>query len=90
MVPRTEMAAINVDASMQEVVRMLRRFRHSRFPVYEGTHRQRHRRAVGQRPGRAALGGQSQQTVASAGLRRLLQPPVLVPEGAERPRCWRA
>jgi CBS domain containing-hemolysin-like protein len=83
MVPRTEVAAINVDASMQEVVRTLRRFRHSRFPVYEGTIDN----VIGVLSAKDLVGlrsaGQSQQTVASAGLRRLLRPPVLVPEGAE-------
>ena len=83
MVPRTEVIAISVDASMQDVIRTLRRYRHSRFPVYEGTIDN----VIGVLSAKDLVGlrsaTQSQQTVQSAGLRRLLRPPVLVPESAE-------
>jgi putative hemolysin len=83
MVPRTEVVAISVDASMQNVVRTLRRYRHSRFPVYEGTIDN----VIGVLSAKDLVGlrsvAQSQQTVQSAGLRRLLRPPVLVPESGE-------
>jgi CBS domain containing-hemolysin-like protein len=83
MVPRTEVVAISVDSSMPEVIRTLRRYRHSRFPVYEGTIDN----VIGVMSAKDLVGlrsdAHSQQTVLSAGLRRLLRPPVLVPEGAE-------
>ena len=84
MVPRTELVAISVDASMQAVIRTLRRYRHSRFPVFEGTIDN----VIGVLSAKDMVGlrtvtPSAQQTVASAGLRRLLRPPVLVPEGAE-------
>ena len=37
MVPRTEIIAVPVEASVQEAIRVALRHRHSRFPVYEQT-----------------------------------------------------
>lgn len=37
MRPRTEVAAISIDATEEEVRELMRRERYSRFPVYEGT-----------------------------------------------------
>ena len=88
--PRTEVIAISVDASMQDVIRTLRRYRHSRFPVYEGTIDN----VIGVLSAKDLVGlrsaTQSQQTVQSAGLRRLLRPPVLVPESGRGIRGPRA
>jgi CBS domain containing-hemolysin-like protein len=37
MVPRTDMAAVSLDASMEEILDAINRCGHSRIPVYEGT-----------------------------------------------------
>jgi putative hemolysin len=37
MIPRTEIVAIEVGATFEEVLKVIRESQHSRFPVYEGT-----------------------------------------------------
>ena len=37
MVPRTEIIALPVESTVQDALRVARRYRHSRFPVYEQT-----------------------------------------------------
>jgi magnesium and cobalt exporter, CNNM family len=84
MVPRTELVAIPVDASIQDALRTALRHRHSRFPVYEGTIDN----VVGVLSTKdllsvAARRGQTQRPlVGEVSLRRLMRPPVIVPQGA--------
>jgi CBS domain containing-hemolysin-like protein len=74
MVPRTEMVAISIDASLDDVVRTVRRLRHTRYPVYEGSIDN----IVGVLSAKDLVGVSRPRE-----LRRLLRPPVLVPGGAE-------
>src|SRR5438445_3137998 len=37
MVPRTEIIALSIDATVQDALRIAQRYRHTRFPVYEKT-----------------------------------------------------
>ena len=76
MVPRTEVVAIPVDTSTAQALRIVRRHRHSRFPVYEGTIDN----VIGILSAKDLVGADGRHLV---GLRRRLRPPVLVPHGAE-------
>jgi CBS domain containing-hemolysin-like protein len=83
MVPRTEIIALAADTSVQDAVRSALRYRHSRFPVYEqtidnvvGILSTKDLLSLAARRGtRSNLGEQSF-------LRRLIRPPVIVPQGA--------
>jgi len=84
MVPRTEVVGLSVDATGQEAIRLALRYRHSRFPVYEGTIDN----VVGVLSTKDLLSVASRRglrtpTTPDFSLRRLIRPPVLVPEGAE-------
>lgn len=82
MVPRTEIIALPVDSTVQDALRIAQRHRHTRFPVYEKTIDN----VVG------ILSAKDLLTVAArraprtqlgeGGLRRLIRPPVIVPQGA--------
>jgi CBS domain containing-hemolysin-like protein len=74
MVPRTEVVAIPIDASFDEVVRTARRYRHTRYPVFEGSIDN----VVGVLSAKDLVGFTTPRD-----LRRLLRPPVLVPSGTE-------
>src|SRR5229473_736233 len=83
MVPRTEIIALPVESTVQDALRVAQRHRHTRFPVYEKTIDN----VVG------ILSAKDLLTVATrrgprtplgeGGLRRLIRPPVIVPQGAE-------
>lgn len=83
MVPRTEIVALPAHSTVQEAVRVALRYRHSRFPVYEqtidnvvGILSTKDLLSVAMRRGtRATL---DETTF----LRRLIRPPVIVPQGA--------
>jgi putative hemolysin len=82
MVPRTEIVAVPVEASVQDAIRVALRHRHSRFPVYEQTIDN----VVGVLSTKdllsvAARRGQ-RPNVTEVSLRRLIRPPVIVPQGA--------
>jgi CBS domain containing-hemolysin-like protein len=74
MVPRTEVIAIPIDAPPDEVVRMVRRHRHTRYPVYEGNIDN----VVGVLSAKDLVG-----LTRPLELRHMLHPPILVPTGAE-------
>jgi CBS domain containing-hemolysin-like protein len=74
MVPRTEVIAISIDEPLDEVIRTVRRYRHTRFPVYEGNIDN----VVGVLSAKNLVG-----VPRARDLRRLLRPPVLVPSSAE-------
>ncbi|MBV9577917.1 MAG: HlyC/CorC family transporter, partial [Chloroflexi bacterium] len=82
MVPRTEIVALPIESTFQDALRVAQRHRHTRFPVYEATIDN----VVGilstkdllsiaaRRGARSPLG--------DSGLRRLVRPPLVVPQGA--------
>jgi len=74
MVPRTEVIAIPIDAPPEEVVRTVRRHRHTRYPVFEGSIDN----VVGVLSAKDLVG-----LARPFELRRMLRPPVLMPTGAE-------
>jgi magnesium and cobalt exporter, CNNM family len=74
MVPRTEVIGIPIDAPPDEVVRLVRRHRHSRYPVYEGNIDN----VVGVLSAKDLVG-----LTRPRELRRMLRPPILVPTGTE-------
>ena len=82
MVPRTEIVALPAHSTVQEAVRVALRYRHSRFPVFEqtidnvvGILSTKDLLSVAARRGpRGPIGDFS--------LRRLIRPPVMVPQGA--------
>ena len=74
MVPRTEVVAIPIEASLDEVLRIARRHRHTRYPVYEGSIDN----VVGVLSAKDLVGSSRQRE-----LRRMLRPPVLVPSSTE-------
>jgi putative hemolysin len=82
MVPRTELVGIPVNASMRDAVRIARRHRHTRFPVYDGTIDN----VVGVLSAKDLLGLRDAPSAGGAqpapNLRRLVRPPVVVPQGA--------
>jgi putative hemolysin len=82
MVPRTEIVAVPVEASAQDAIRVALRHRHSRFPVYEQTIDNvvgilSTKDLLGVAARRNARGG-----LTDVDLRRLIRPPVIVPQGA--------
>src|SRR5437763_1562269 len=82
MVPRTEIIALPVDSTAQDALRIAQRHRHTRFPVYEKTIDN----VVGILSAKdlltvAARRGPRTQ-LGEGGLRRLIRPPVIVPQGA--------
>jgi CBS domain containing-hemolysin-like protein len=82
MVPRTEIVALPVDSTVQDALRIAQRYRHSRFPVFEKTidnvvgilSTKDLLSAAARRGARAPL--------SEVSLRRLIRPPVIVPQGA--------
>jgi CBS domain containing-hemolysin-like protein len=82
MVPRTEIVALPVDSTVQDAVRVAQRYRHSRFPVYEKTIDN----VVGILSAKDLLSVAARRgarsPLADVSLRRLIRPPVIVPQGA--------
>lgn len=83
MVPRTEMVALPIDATVQDALRIAQRHRHTRFPVYEKTIDN----IVGILSTKDLLGvvarrGTRGQALSDMTLRRLVRPPLVVPQGA--------
>jgi CBS domain containing-hemolysin-like protein len=83
MVPRTEIIALSVDSSIQDALRIAQRYRHSRFPVFEKTIDN----VIGILSTKdllsvAARRGARAPLSADVSLRRLIRPPVMVPQGA--------
>lgn len=82
MVPRTEIVALAVEARADEALRIAQRYRHSRFPVYEKTIDN----VVGVLSTKDLLSVAARRGVRSpvsdVNLRRLIRPPVIVPQGA--------
>src|SRR5216684_4077848 len=82
MVPRTEIIALPVDSTVQDALRIAQRHRHTRFPVYEKTIDN----VVGILSAKDLLTGAARRgprtPLADGGLRRLIRPPVIVPQGA--------
>jgi putative hemolysin len=83
MVPRTEIVALPAHSTVQEAVRVALRYRHSRFPVYEQTIDN----VVGILSTKdllsvAARRGTRSTLDETTFLRRLIRPPVIVPQGA--------
>ncbi len=82
MVPRTEIVALPVDSTVQDALRVARRYRHSRFPMYEQTIDN----VVGILPTKDLLSVAARQGARSSlddvSLRRLIRPPLIVPQGA--------
>jgi len=74
MVPRTEVIALPVSSSIEEGVRAIRRFRHSRIPVYEDNIDN----VVGVVSAKDLVG-----LPRARALRSVIRPPVLVPVSAE-------
>jgi putative hemolysin len=83
MVPRTEVVAIPVEATIQDAIRLAMRHRYSRFPVYE----QSIDNVIGVLSTKDLLSAAARRgartSTAELGVRRLIRPPLLVPEGAE-------
>jgi CBS domain containing-hemolysin-like protein len=82
MVPRTEIVALPLEATAQDAIRLARRYRHSRFPVYERTIDN----VVGILSTKDLLSVAARRNVHTSlldtQLRRLIRPPVIVPQGA--------
>lgn len=82
MVPRTEIIAVPVESKIDDALRTAQRYRHTRFPVYENTidnvvgilSTKDLLSVAARRGGRAPVG--------DTNLRRLIRPPVIVPQGA--------
>src|SRR6202171_2396168 len=83
MVPRTEIIALPVDSTVQDALRIAQRYRHTRFPVYEKTIDN----VVGILSTKDLLSvagrGGPRAPLREGDLRRLIRPPVIVPQGAE-------
>jgi CBS domain containing-hemolysin-like protein len=82
MVPRTEIVAITVESTVQDAVRMALRHRYSRFPVYEQTIDN----VVGILSTKdllsvAARRGARPTLTETTFLRRLIRPPLILPQG---------
>jgi putative hemolysin len=78
MVPRTEVIAISADAPLADVIRAVRRHRHTRLPVYEGTIDN----VVGVLSAKDLVGLSRHASVLP---RALMRSPVLVPAASEIP-----
>jgi CBS domain containing-hemolysin-like protein len=84
MVPRTELIALSAETRIEDALRTAQRHRHSRFPVYERTIDN----VVGILSTKdllsvAARRGPRRGPTSEVSLRRLMRPPVIVPQGAE-------
>jgi CBS domain containing-hemolysin-like protein len=85
MVPRTEVIALPADATVQDAIRAALRYRHSRFPIYEGSIDN----VVGVLSTKDLLSVAARRATRAAptadtvSLRRLARPPLFVTEGAE-------
>jgi CBS domain containing-hemolysin-like protein len=92
MVPRTEMVALRSDATADEAIRLALRHRYSRFPVYEQTidnvigilSTKDLLSVAARRTARPPVtrGPAAGEQLADVTLRRLIRPPVIVPQGA--------
>ncbi len=82
MVPRTEIVALPIDSTVQDALRVAQRYRHTRFPVFEKTIDN----VVGVLSTKDLLGLAARRGPRSGlndtGLRRLVRPPLVVPQGA--------
>ncbi len=82
MVPRTEIVALPVDASVEEAIRIALRYRFSRFPVFDKTIDN----VVGILSTKDLLGVAARRpapvSLQDISLRRLIRPPIVVPQGA--------
>lgn len=82
MVPRTEIVALSMESTAQDALRVAQRYRHTRFPVYEKTIDN----IVGVLSTKDLLGTAARRgpppALADTSLRRLVRPPLVVPEGA--------
>lgn len=82
MVPRTEVVGLSQDASLDAAIQLALRYRHSRFPVYDGTIDN----VVGVLSTKDLLAAAARQPARGATppgrVKRLMRPPVIVPEGA--------
>ena len=79
--PRTEIVALPVDTRVDQAVRTALRYRYSRFPVFDQTIDN----VVGILPTKDLLSVAARRatrsTLEDAGLRRLMRPPIVVPQG---------
>lgn len=82
MVPRTEIVALPLESTVQDALRVARRHRHTRFPVYEQTIDN----VVGILSTKDLLSVAARRGARSAvgdlNLRRLVRPALVVPQGA--------
>jgi CBS domain containing-hemolysin-like protein len=82
MVPRTEIVGLPVEATVQDALRTAQRYRHTRFPVYEKTIDN----VIGILSTKDLLSVAARRTpsgpLADVSLRRLIRPPLVVPQGA--------
>ena len=82
MVPRTEIVALTVDSSIDDAIKIALRYRHSRFPVYDKTIDN----VVGILSTKDLLGVAARRVAGGStdniSLRRLIRPPIVVPQGA--------
>ncbi len=82
MVPRTEIVALPIDSTVQDALRVAQRHRHTRFPVYEQTIDN----VVGILSTKDLLGLAARRGprpgLNDTNLRRLVRPPLVVPQGA--------
>jgi len=76
MTPRTKIHAVDVDAGIDEVVRLMGETKHSRIPVYEATLD----RILGLAHAQEILAALSRGELATCSLRDLLRPVLIVPE----------
>jgi len=76
MVPRPEIVAVRHDVQLAELVELVERNGHSRYPVYEGSIDQ----IVGVVTAKSLLGSASRQGSEPFDVRRHMTPPVFVPE----------
>src|SRR6266540_1154911 len=82
MVPRTEIVALPVDSSVEEAIKIALRYRYSRFPVFDKTIDN----VVGMLSSKDLLGVAARRAAPTSlqdiSLRRLIRPPIVVPQGA--------
>ena len=82
MVPRTEIVALPVDSSVEDAIKIALRYRFSRLPVYDKTIDN----VVGILSTKDLLGVAATRAAPSSlrdiSLRRLIRPPIVVPQGA--------
>ncbi len=82
MVPRTEIVGLPIESTIQDALRVAQRHRHTRFPVYEGTVDN----IVGVLSTKDLLGLAQRRApramLTDTSLRRLVRPPLVVPQGA--------